>query len=87
MDESIKWQYKVFVGWPEQYAEIPVGPDVGVLAELHSNEDSALEITLTELGEAGWELASALPTELDGRSSVFFILKRPALLKEGKPYY
>jgi hypothetical protein len=86
MPDRTAWEYKVFVGWPDQFSEIPVGPDHGVLTELQSNEDTDLEIALTEIGGDGWELTSTLLGEPGGRRCVYFLFKRPRLPEIGEAY-
>jgi hypothetical protein len=77
MPDRTAREYKIFVGWPEEFSEIPVGHNHGALTELHSNGDTALEIALTDIGEARWEVTSTLPARSIARLCGHFLFKRP----------
>ena len=54
MTEPTKRQYRVFVGWPEAFTEIPrAEPLPGLIQMLRLGKDSDLETALDGIGREG----------------------------------
>ena len=76
----MRWEYKMFVS--ESFkSNQTTPPDVTQVTEgtkFVMRRENPVWSEITKLGEAGWELVNAFPTEWDGSThNVVFLFKRP----------